>query len=612
MGTSETGTITLRILAADLASGKIGTFIGNMDKMAKKGGLMQGVGRSLGEMLNPLGLVTDAIGAVSGYMIDAARAAMENEASVTRLTTSLKANVVGWDGNTAAIEQNILAQQHLGFTDDELRASLTLLVGATHDLASAQRIQATAMDLARYKGIGLKEASDALIKVEAGQYRALKALGIQLEKGATQTQALAAVQGVAAGQAEAWSKSTEGSLAAMNVAMGELQEDIGRGLLPVVMELSRAIREMAGTLSAGDPAVTAFIANMRILKDTGGQSTDWLKSFADGLVALDDILQPQVDEAMDFARSVQTMGEAANVSGRKIAELFFAFKDLEGLGSDAAKAAVIDYLQGIIDGADKATPLVEGMSVALTDLVARWMEIGSDATWPQTVADQLAMLKDNAHELVANFDRLPPEMQDAIRRAGILFKELGGYAGPAVARIEADLSELTGIVKGSLKDARNEAKTGMADLVWALRHPMQGAKLEAFYGEQVRKGTRAMNRALASGNAAAYAKAAKFVADYKAKLRELRFEDFHVRVQMDFISRTGSIPGLGADPGPSGVEAGPRWSAGPSAYGRGAKAIGGGVNIHFHGMLAAPSEADGQRIARMILPSLQRAQRGAY
>lgn len=69
-----TETITLNILAKDLASGSLGKFVGHLDTIAKKGGLagsiMQGVGQSFGQMLNPIGLVTHGLGMVSDVLGD--------------------------------------------------------------------------------------------------------------------------------------------------------------------------------------------------------------------------------------------------------------------------------------------------------------------------------------------------------------------------------------------------------------------------------------------------------------------------------------------------------------------------------------------------------------
>jgi hypothetical protein len=176
-------------------------------------------------------------------------AALADEESQNRLGASLRTNVPAWDGSTDAIERRIKASQRLGFEDEAMRDSLTVLVGATHDVAEAQRIQAIAMDLARFKGIDLKTASEALIKVEGGAYRSLKQLGISLRDGATSTEALAAVQKVAAGQAEAYAATNRGKLTASSIELDEAMENLGSKTMPIVVEVVQAAAETASDLA---------------------------------------------------------------------------------------------------------------------------------------------------------------------------------------------------------------------------------------------------------------------------------------------------------------------------------------------------------------------------
>lgn len=193
----------------------------------------QGVG--LGAGIGLWSSVTAGIGKAVDILGDATQAALDEERSVQKLNSSLKANIPGWDGQTAAIERTLKARMALGFSDDEQRGSLARLVAATHDSAKALDIQRTAMDLARFKGISLAEATEALIKVEAGSFRILKSLGIELAEGATQTEALAAVQRVAAGQAEDYAAINEGKLLASQVKLGEASEQLGEVGLPLVV-----------------------------------------------------------------------------------------------------------------------------------------------------------------------------------------------------------------------------------------------------------------------------------------------------------------------------------------------------------------------------------------
>lgn len=187
--------------------------------------LVTGVGVGIG--LQAYNALAGAITGVGDTLIDSVRKAAEEEAGIARLSAALQANVAAFDGNTSAIERTIKSRQDLAFADDELRSSLAVLVGATHDVERAFALQSTAMDLARLKNISLEEASTALIRVEAGQYRMLKSLGIVLKEGATQTEAIAAVQAVAAGQAEAYSKTTQGAWDRLGIATENLKETVG-------------------------------------------------------------------------------------------------------------------------------------------------------------------------------------------------------------------------------------------------------------------------------------------------------------------------------------------------------------------------------------------------
>ena len=210
-----------------------------------------------------LGLVDMALGKVIDVAGQAAEAYRSDQRSIAQLNTTLAANVKGWDGNTDAIEKTIAARQALGFTDDEQRDSLGRLVVATNDVNRALEIQRAAMDLSRLKGISLGEATDALIRVEGGQFRALKALGIELPATATQTEALAAVQKAAAGQAETYAKTNEGKLLVSQTKVGEAMEKVGKVIdnvaQAVIPPLADAVVWLAGRFGVVTDAIGAVV-----------------------------------------------------------------------------------------------------------------------------------------------------------------------------------------------------------------------------------------------------------------------------------------------------------------------------------------------------------------
>lgn len=192
-------------------------------------GKLQGIGKGmvLGAGIGAFNLLTGAIHGAVGMMGEMRAAYQEDAASQAKLVTSLESNVTNWDRRTDAIEKVIAAQMRLGFSDDEQRSSLAELAGITHDVTEAQELQSLAMDLARFKNMDLGTASDLLGKVYAGNLGTLSRYGIILEDGATSTEALAAIQAMAAGQAEAYADTSLGKEAAAHLKVGEAQERVG-------------------------------------------------------------------------------------------------------------------------------------------------------------------------------------------------------------------------------------------------------------------------------------------------------------------------------------------------------------------------------------------------
>lgn len=221
---------------------------GVVDTAAKKAGGLTGAFGSLAAGFAGgagFALVDRALSSVVDTLGNAVKAATEEETSIAALNSSLKANAEAWDGNTAAIEKTIASRTRLGFSDDEQRASLARLVAATHDVNDALELQRAAMDLAAFKHISLGEAGEALIRIEGGQFRALKSLIGATNDIKTSEQALAAVHAATEGAAEDLANTTAGKLAAANIAVGEAMEKIGTSLLPFAVQGANAIATVA-------------------------------------------------------------------------------------------------------------------------------------------------------------------------------------------------------------------------------------------------------------------------------------------------------------------------------------------------------------------------------
>ena len=202
-------------------------------------------------------------GALIGVLSDAARAAADEEAGMVRLDQALLNAGIASGEMTAAIETRIAAQQNaLAFGDGPQRDSMSALVAITKDVNEAFKLQALAMDLARFKNIDLKTATDIIGKVYAGNLGALSRYGIVVEKGATATEALGAIQLITAGHAQRFGDSTAGSMEKVKLAVGDLQEEIG-GMLGPLQGVIGLMPGLSGGMTVASGAAGALGVSLK-------------------------------------------------------------------------------------------------------------------------------------------------------------------------------------------------------------------------------------------------------------------------------------------------------------------------------------------------------------
>lgn len=163
-----------------------------------------------------------------------AKAAADDRAEQQKLEAAISAAGAATADSTAQVEAAIAAGQDKAFTDSETRDGLQSLVTATHDVGAATDLLTQAQDLARFAGVDLATASDAVAKAYAGNDKALRSLVPGLEKGATAQETLGNASAMAAGQADIYAKSAEGMEARAGDSFSELAETIGEVFLPVL------------------------------------------------------------------------------------------------------------------------------------------------------------------------------------------------------------------------------------------------------------------------------------------------------------------------------------------------------------------------------------------
>lgn len=172
-------------------------------------------------------------GTLGGALADAARAAAEEEVGIARLAGAVDNAGGSWAKHSEEIEGVIAERQKLSFSDGELRDSLSDLIIATGSVDEAMRRQTLAMDLARAKGISLKDATKLMGKVTDDNVRVFARMGITVREGADAQELFAAVQGKTAGAAARYAGTTQGAIDRIKNAFDNWKETIGGMLGPM-------------------------------------------------------------------------------------------------------------------------------------------------------------------------------------------------------------------------------------------------------------------------------------------------------------------------------------------------------------------------------------------
>ena len=204
-----------------------------------------------------------AVGVAAGAMaikigVDAVQAAAEDEQSQKKLETALKLTTKATDAQVKSTETWITKQQmSYGVSDTKLRPALASLAVATQDLTTSQELLSLAIDISSATGKDLETVSLALGKAYNGNLGALTRLGVPLSENIKKTGDFTLAQqelsrlfgGSAAKNAETYA----GQLAILRERFGEIQEDLGAKLIPVLKTLLEQVNLVALGFTGKDP-----------------------------------------------------------------------------------------------------------------------------------------------------------------------------------------------------------------------------------------------------------------------------------------------------------------------------------------------------------------------
>jgi hypothetical protein len=247
--------------------GLVVEIIGDASKLA--GGLgdaqskVGGFGGSFASSALKVAAFAGAAGIALNVIADLTTAAADDQAEQAKLEAAYAASGAAVGDWQSTMNSAIQTAQDKAFTDTQARDALQSLVTATGDAQAANELLGPAMDIARFAGVDLATAADAVAKANAGQDGALRKLLPGLEKGATASDTLAAATAKAAGQADVYANSAAGMQEQGSNAFSELTETIGSIFLPVLQEilpvLIPILKQFAQLVSAVLPLITPLI-----------------------------------------------------------------------------------------------------------------------------------------------------------------------------------------------------------------------------------------------------------------------------------------------------------------------------------------------------------------
>jgi len=662
---NESASITLKILAKDLASGKVGSFIGKLDALSKRGGIagrmMQGVGMSMGMMLNPMVLASRGLGMVTDTLSNAVQASSDLAEAQSKTDEVFR-------GSSIIIEK--WAQDASGAMGMSERAALEaastlgnfLQAMGTSEIAAtdmSMEVTALAADLASFNNTagGAEAVLVALRSGLAGESEPMRRLGADVS--AARVNAILLADGVQK----------------VNGKFTESQKVVGR-YKAIIKDTSKAQGDFKRTANGLANAARISDAKIENLNAAIGGTVDGFVGFAQqvGIAAVDALgaFGRAID---DIDGSVTRQRIASNALLTVYDKLADAYPDDPASvehGMAMAEALIAD--KQAIDLLEKSLKKF-GVGGATLDDTLLSMEYLADASGT-SVADLADKLDMNLRQAVMNFpdlfsgddmsdlhqldvvigevttslvpmkeateaaaeeastlgeavaDEIIPgleEWQDSAEATGSVvraeFVSTANVSKEAVGTIISGLDDLGPGIKQTISDNKATVRQAMTDLRWAMEHPFAGQKYINFLKNKQTAANNKLNKALEAGKTQAAARAAAIYDAITAELTKLDGLSANVSVTMSVDPTTGRRRPGGAPGRASGgpVDAGRTYlvgERGPELLYMGTTPGNvtsndklGGTTVNINGGTFLANEEDTRRWAAALVPAIERERR---
>lgn len=337
------------------------------------------------------------------------------------------------------------------FDDEDVLRSFQVLVRGTKDVGKALELSGLAADVARGRYISLEQATMIVTKANMGQIGALRRVGIQIDKNATSTEALAALQKAYGGAATKYANSAAGAQDKLNVAIENVAESAGSALTPAIVTLSETLVEAI----ENSTALTRALADLA--KSSPIQIPVELTGGGGGGPGLADLLQ---------------------MTNPGLMPAWLLGKTVRAVRGDGAAGAFVD--------SGRAGPRSAGQAATVTSQSnnPNWKPLltaEQNLLIAQRKAAGTVMLKDdlkNAQDLAAFYEKRVADSKNAKDRTAATLALIDAQNDVAdIQREMADRAKADGQTqRDRLKAAAEKARKATKDLADRLEEQAQGFK----------------------------------------------------------------------------------------------------------------------------------------
>jgi hypothetical protein len=271
---------------------------------------------------------------------DAAQAAVEDQKSQGLLATALENTTGANDKQIASVEKSIKKMQlQASVADDEIRPAFAKLARATGDVEKSTGLMSLALDIAAGTGKSLDAVTTALARAVGpeGTTGALERL-VPAIKGAKDP--MAELEKLFAGSAE--KAANLDPYQRMNIIFGEMQEQVGTALLPVLEKFSTWLATPEGQAKLQEivDGIVAIIEEGIKLVAWVDKNKNWLVPMVVAIGAL--------TTAWNIATGAANAYKAAAVLAGAVGAVGAGVG--AGLAGVGAGAAVGGYMEGVARG----------------------------------------------------------------------------------------------------------------------------------------------------------------------------------------------------------------------------------------------------------------------